>query len=249
MSNSPPPTPNYGDITRQTLGAQVDLAPQEFHAEAQFSPQYTGLEVNNLGTAANGLNSLLTGGRASGVSDLESLGPAAASAITNANPAQAQLLGGLNASANTGLAAGSGLTPDQATAMQQASRAGYAARGLTNSNSSVLDELLRQFNLGQNLLTQRQNFAQGVAQTNNSTVNNPLYSLLMGTPSSVSMAPGVVSGAGPSLFNPQAGIGLAQSNYATQSQFAAAQPTGFQDGVAAVNALGNLVGGFTGGGK
>jgi hypothetical protein len=48
-----PPPRNYGQETRDTLQAQVDLAPQLYENEAQFRPQYANLErgimLENLG--------------------------------------------------------------------------------------------------------------------------------------------------------------------------------------------------------
>ena len=41
--DSPPPR-NYGQETRDTLQAQVDLAPQLFASEAKYRPQYADLE-------------------------------------------------------------------------------------------------------------------------------------------------------------------------------------------------------------
>lgn len=54
LSPSPPPAPNYGQITRDTLQAQVDLAPQQFAVEQQYQPQYSALELQNLNTLLNG---------------------------------------------------------------------------------------------------------------------------------------------------------------------------------------------------
>ncbi len=39
---------NYGQLTRDTLQAQIDLAPQKYASEAQFGPQYDALNAQRL---------------------------------------------------------------------------------------------------------------------------------------------------------------------------------------------------------
>ena len=52
-----PPPRDYGEETRDTLSAQIDLAPQLFESEARFRPQYANLErgimLENLGLDPN----------------------------------------------------------------------------------------------------------------------------------------------------------------------------------------------------
>lgn len=228
----PPPAPNYGQVTKDTLQAQVQEAPAQYAAEAQFSPQYAQLGVSNLGTVLNGtattpgLNTLMaqsnTNQRASDIADVANLGPQATQAELNANPANAQLLAGLNQQALAGLAAGSSLTPDQIRAQQQAARAAWSARGMDGSNVAVGDEMMRQFGVGQQLLQQRQGFAQSVINSNNAVVGDPFQAILGRSSGASGQAQGILGQSGPSLFNPQAGLNLASSNYATASQYAAA---------------------------
>jgi len=46
------PTPrNYGQETRDTLQAQLDLAPQKYAAEAKYAPQYQALQLGLLKSA------------------------------------------------------------------------------------------------------------------------------------------------------------------------------------------------------
>ena len=304
-----PPAPNYGQITRDTLQAQVDLAPQQYQSEAQFQPLYSNLELGNLNTLLNGTaggtvntttkqtagqtgwydtntgkfisagvtapldaqgnstaplfsNGMIPGEapapgavwvhsgrkydvngttttpaqqglfslmqqqatqqRTGDITDVSNLGLKAHDAMLSANPESAALLAKLNAQANQGLDFGSGLTPEEQRAMQQQSRAAFAARGMGGSNASVSDELLKQFDLGQQLLRQRQQFAQSLIGTNQSVVGDPFAQILGRNSGAVNQAFQGQQQAGPALFNPSAGLGLAQSNYATQSQFAAA---------------------------
>jgi hypothetical protein len=163
-----------------------------------------------------------TNQRQSDINDVTNLGPEATQAMLAADPYNATLLSKLNAQANAGLDAGSSLTDDQARAMQQQSRAAFAARGMGGGNASISDELLRQFNLGQQLQTQRQGFAQSVLGNNQAVLGDPFNQILGRNSGVIPAAQNTQSQSGPSLFNPQAGLGLAASNYASASQFAAA---------------------------
>lgn len=277
-------------MTGDTLQAQVNLAPAQYQAEAQFQPLYSNLELANLNTLLTGTNGsgptnydvtktatrngwyddkgllVSTGGfmtapppgatyhkkntqwtvtgtapataaqpglldlmqkqasaqRVGDINDVATLGLKSHDAMLAANPESAALLAKLNAQANQGLDAGSYLTPEEQRAMQQQSRAAFAARGMGGGNASVADELLKQFDLGQTLLRQRQQFAQSLIGTNQAVVGDPFAQILGRNSGAVPMAMQGQQQSGPSLFNPSAGLGLAQSNYATASQFAAA---------------------------
>lgn len=352
FSPDPPKQPNYGEVTRDTLQAQVDLAPQQYAAEANPNygqPAYANLNLAVLNRLLNGTTAgtenyttpskagqagwyaadgsflspgqlvsptpagegpAVTGVRGRGnaptgpaapyyvagtapqpgavwrnagdafditgtrnveaqpgllqmmrdqnvsqreadINDVLRLGPEARAAMLAANPDNAVLLGKLNRQANEGLDAGSNLTPEEQRSMQQASRAAFAARGMGGSNGAVADELLRQFDLGQRLLRQRQAFAQSVLGNNQAIVGDPFQMILSRNSGALPAAQQSYQQAGPQLFNPQAGLGLAASNYQTEALFNAAVPTtyqligqGFQTMNQAVSAVGNLIGGM-----
>lgn len=201
--------------------------------------------------ATPGLTSLMAGAntaqRQSDISDVQNLGPAARAAVLASNPDNAELLSKLNTQANAGLDAGSMLTTDQQTAMQQQSRAAFAARGMTGGNTSIADELLKQFNLGQQLLQQRQGFAQSVIGNNQQVVGDPFQQILGRPSNAVNTGMGVNSSAGPSLFNPQSSTAasMAAGNQAYAAMFAA--PSGMSDASQSLGLVGNLVGGIAGG--
>lgn len=197
--------------------------------------------------AMPGLNDLMAGQatsqRASDIADVQNLGPSAAQAMLAADPYNATLLAKLNTQANQGLDAGSGLTPDEQRAMQQQSRAAFAARGMGGSNGALSDELLKQFSLGQQLLTQRQQFAQSLVGTNQAVIGDPFLQITGRNSGAVQQAQQSQSQSGPQIFNPQAGLGLASSNYATQTQFAAANnPLSSLGGI--LGGVGQLTGGL-----
>ena len=133
MPDSPPQT-NYGNLMDKTLASQIANAPAQYNAEATYEPKYAGLTLDDFNTFLNGngtapgLNSLLAGAntsaRTASMGDVAALAPGITAALKNANPDNAALLAKLNASANAGLDAGSGLTPDEQRAMQQPRRSG-----------------------------------------------------------------------------------------------------------------------------
>lgn len=118
-SVSTPPDRNYGQETRDTLKAQVDLAPDQYAANAQFQPLYAGLQTDVAKRSllgANGNDGLLslyqnavqpqlsqissganTAQRTADINDVANLGPGAVAAIKAANPEQQALLKQANA--------------------------------------------------------------------------------------------------------------------------------------------------------
>lgn len=197
------------------------------------------------GAAAN------TATRTANINDLATLGPQATQAMLASDPADAALLGKLNTQANDELDAGSSLTPEQQRTMQQEARAAFAARGMGGGTQAVTDELMNQFNLGQQLLQQRQAFAQSLIGSNQSVQGNPASLVLGANSNAVGQAQSSQAQSGPSLFNPQAGLGLATSNYATSLQQAAANNplNGLSNGITgATKALSSLGTALTGGG-
>lgn len=132
---APPPAPaaptprNLGQETRDTLQAQIDLAPQVYASEAQYQPMYSALQSRNwqsqmLGTPASGdqpavkglldfyqqdlyprtsgmLKSANTASRAADIADVAALGPTATAAFRAANPEATATLAELQRQAMT----------------------------------------------------------------------------------------------------------------------------------------------------
>ncbi|HVU38093.1 MAG TPA: hypothetical protein VHC95_07140 [Opitutales bacterium] len=116
---SPPPAPNIGAETRDTLQAQIDLAPQQYAATATYQPQYTQLQTQELENATNQLlpwyqqtvypqvsnltQTATTAQRQADINDVANLGPEATAAYQAANPQLTKSLDQLTATAtNTG---------------------------------------------------------------------------------------------------------------------------------------------------
>lgn len=217
------PTPrNYGQETRDTLQAQVDLAPQKYAAEAQFAPQYQALQLGLLKSAMPQLldvysqaaprmgqieSASRSASRAGDIADISNLGPQARAAIRATNPDQAAMIDRLTAQANSGLAAGSNLTPEQQNAATQQVRSGLAARGLATQPSGAMQEAVRSQLAGAGLQQQRQQQAMQALGASQGFYGD-VFQQILGRPSQAFGATGSVTGQAQGfnpgqLFNPE----------------------------------------------
>jgi hypothetical protein len=229
FSPDAPADRNYAKESRETLQAQIDLAPQLYEAESTYQPQYAQLTLQNLNTLLQGgggqqgllatLGQQQSTQRAADIADVAALGPQARDAILAANPDTAALLQRLNAQAVSGLDAGSSLTPDEMRQVQQASRAAFAARGTSGTNGALADEILKQYNLGQTLLRQRQQFAGNVVGLNQGVVGDPFLQILGRPASGVGQAQGMLPGTQFAPESPYSG-GIYNSNQQYAAMFA-----------------------------
>jgi hypothetical protein len=222
-SVSAPEPRNYGQETRDTLQAQLDLAPQKYAAEAQFAPKYQALQLGLLQQATPELLRLYkeqiaptmgeveaaarSRSRAGDIADISALGPQARAAIKAASPEQAALADTLTAQAQSGLAAGSRLTPEQQRMVEQQTRSGLAARGLAQGPSGALQEAVRSQMAGAGLQQQRQQQAMGALQAGQG-VYGDVFQQVLGRPSQAfGASQGFVGQAGAfnpgQLFNPE----------------------------------------------
>jgi len=257
-----PPPRNYGQETRDTLQAQIDLAPQRYAAEAEYAPRYAALnaqiarqlapEVASIyGTIAPQLaqTEVQTRGiaRAGDIADIETLGPRAREAVRASSPEAARLADTLAAQAQSGLAAGTRLTPEQQRMAQQQARAGMAARGLAESPRGVVEEAVRSQLMGAGLQQQRQQQAlQGIGAQQG--VYGDVFQQVLGRPSQAfGMAQGVFGqgqGMAPGmLFQPESQYaadiygGNMQAQLAARTASAANQTALIGAGIGAAGSL------------
>lgn len=257
FSSDPPPAPNYGQVTRDTLQAQIDLAPQLYASEAEYQPKYGDLAASNLNKLLQGtgdtpgvftlLRQQNTAQREADVADVERLGLRTRDAMLAANPENATLLRLLNQQAMTGLEAGSALSPDQ-LAKIKASQGDWAARGLGYSGPALLDQATRRAMGGEQMLRQRQQFAQSMLQNNQAIVGDPFLQILGRQGSALGAAQNIQQSGGPQIFNPNAGNDLAAANYQAQLSASAADqgPLGMIGGI--LGGVGGLMSGLGSGG-
>lgn len=259
-----PPPRDYAKETRDTLEAQIDLAPELYAAEAEFAPQYAQLDAQIIQDILGGDDGLLSfykddlqpglaGAEAAGrsvsreadIADVESLGRRSFDAVTSSNP----LLGELSQQALNELSAGASMDPALEREVEQFVRQGQADRGFGYGGSDLAQEVLFKGSAADNLRRNRQNFGMQVA----GMTGDPLAAIL-GRPS-VNMATGMgVSGQAssmvPQVFNPESAYAgsLNANNYNAQLQ-ANMQRSQNRAGLAAgaLGMFGSLGGGYLAG--
>lgn len=242
MASVEAPAPrNYAAETRDTLQAQLDLAPQKYAAEAQFAPKYQALQLGLLKQATPELLALYkdqiaptmgeveaaarSRSRAGDIADISTLGPQARAAIKAASPEQAALADTLTAQAQSGLNAGSRLTPEQQRMVEQQTRSGLAARGLAQGPSGALQEAVRSQMAGAGLQQQRQQQAMGALGASQG-VYGDVFQQVLGRPSQAFAGSqsflGQAQGFNPGqLFNPESQYAANIMSGNQQSQLAA----------------------------
>jgi hypothetical protein len=177
-----------------------------YDTEAQFKPQYTALNLQNLGSTLNGVNG------APGLIDLYTQAQGAGRAANYADlrrldPNGAALMDQLNQSASQGLAAGGTLAPGDVYNITSGVRSDWANRGFAPNGNAQLDEAVKLATAGEGLRSTRQNFAQGVAG-----LNQNQYGLLSGT-NIPELAMGLNQTSGPTLYNSNQAGNLLSSIY------------------------------------
>jgi hypothetical protein len=229
-----PPPRDYAKETRDTLQAQIDLAPELFAAEAseEFGrPAEARLNLRVLRDLMRGTDDepgllelyerdIMPGlaradvagldvSREGDIAAVERLGQRATEAFRQANPEQAALTAELNRQAMEGLSAGAGLPPSLSRELDEFVRGGQAARGFGYGIGDFSREALIKGQAAEQMQRNRQGFAQQVAALNAATTADPFMAILG--------KPGVGVGAGQALamqgqgmapqqvFNPESG--------------------------------------------
>ena len=213
-----PPPRDYGKETRDTLQAQIDLAPQLYGAEEKFRGKFAQLDMDIAQqitpqlldlyeTSQTRLGAMdreqLDLQRGSDIAAIEKYGGRAREALDAANPEQAALLQELNQQALSDLRLGGQLNAGEQRQLSQAARGAQAARGFGYGINDAAIESWAQLQGGEQKRRQRQGFAQSMVGMNKATAADPFMAIL-GRPSSMNpmMAGGVVGQAGG--FNPGA---------------------------------------------
>ena len=173
-SSAEAPKPvSYSKIMTDTLNAQIRLAPKLLAAERQYQPQYTDLNISQLGQSLQGLQGMYNEAMPGLINYQNQLSEADIAQQQKYMPqfvqqyrqgaGSANLLSQLQSQAEEGLAAGSNLTPEQQRIAQQQARSAYAARGMGTGNRAIGAEIMSQYGMGEALQRQRQQFAGNVA--------------------------------------------------------------------------------------
>lgn len=201
-ADAPPPR-DYAKETRDTLQAQVDLAPELYAAEASQEygrPAEARLNLEILRDVMRGSEGTpgllelyeqdimpglaradvagLDVTREGDIAAVERLGPRATEAFRQANPEQAALMAELNRQAQSELAAGAALPPALSRELEQQVRGAQAARGMGYGMADVGQESLVKGLQAEQLQRRRQAFASQVVGLNAATSADPFMAIL-----------------------------------------------------------------------
>lgn len=268
---SPPPPRDVGRETRDTLQAQIDLAPELYASEAKYRPQYADLErrmqLEQLGVDPS--KSLLQAYEediapsmarqkaASVGGDIDILreyGPQLLEAQREADPLADSLRTGIMESAAEDLFAGQGLTATEQMDLDQQVLAGAADRGMEGQASTLQQQISQR--LGANRGIKQQRLANA-ANAYRLGAQDPLFALTGRATSTPQQAMAQFGSAGfsldssPGIFNPESNYAgqLATQNYqgAMDARTAtAANRAGIFSGI--LGGAANVVGGMARGG-
>jgi hypothetical protein len=223
-ADAPPPR-DYAKETRDTLEAQIELAPDLYAAEASQEygrPAYAQLDLAVLRDVMKGKDGepgllelyekdIMPGlsradvagldvTREGDIAAVERLGKRATDAFRAANPEQAALMAELNRQAQADLTAGASLPPELARELEQQVRGAQAARGMGFGMADIGQEALVKGLQAEQLQRRRQGFAQQMVGLNAATAADPFMAILGRPGVGVNQAQGV-AGQG-QTFNP-----------------------------------------------
>ena len=225
---STPPPRDQAQEGRDTLAAQLELAPEVYAARAKYDPAYADLNIGVLRRSlfgADGQPGLLktyeeaepaltrftaqaqSGQRERDIADVERLGPRASAAFRTADSAAAAIEDKLAAQAMEELDAGASLDPALRNEVVQGVRSAQADRGFGMGASDASVEGLFLGREAEGMRRTRQNFASGVAARRRAANVDPFLAVI-GRQSAVPAMTGAAVGEGRSMtagapdFNP-----------------------------------------------
>lgn len=243
-----PAAPNYQESMRSILSAQVEMAPQVYASEEIYQPKYQALQDRIAKQAAESQIALYRGlqpsysaleedymksQQAAQLRGLQERAPSYVQAFQ-----EAQGVGGINQALQQYTqqklgalqADGTMLSPQEQRAIEQQTRAGFAARGTALGGQSNLAEVLNRYNARQAREQQLVAlgtglggyFAQQSAPALTSFYQQPMYAGSFGGQAAQN-AMMAQQQAGPQYFNPesQTGMGSIYGAYNAQMQLAA----------------------------
>ena len=271
-----PPPRDYGQETRDTLQAQVDLAPELFASESKYRPQYADLErrmmLEQMGVdPSKGLlqayeedfaPSMVRQKAATVKGDIDMLkefGPELLQAQRDADPLADSLRQGIMDSAAEDLAAGMGLTETEQRDLDQQVLAGAADRGMEGQGSTFGDMISQRLSANRGIKQQRMSNAANAYRLAPTDALFALTGRASSTPGQAMAqfgSGGFALNSSPGIFNPESNYAgnLATQNYqgqmdanAASASNAAGMTAGLLGGLGAA-AGGAFTGGFSAGG-
>ncbi len=270
-----PENRDYAKEMRETLQAQIDLAPELFAAESNeeygrgANAQLDLRVMRDVMMGKDGEPGLLDlyeketmpalsradaasrrTSQEADISSLEELGPRALEAFKAANPQQRALVDEMNRQAMEELEAGAGLSPALRRESQQAIRGAQADRGFGFGVSDVAAEGLFTGLQAENLQRRRQQFARDTIGMNAATSADPFMAILgrsgVAPNAGISMgSQGQSMNSGP-VFNPESAYAGSLAANNYNGQLNASKASAEANAAVVSGAMG-MVGGIAGG--
>jgi hypothetical protein len=276
MGNSPDsvsaPEVNLTKDINQYVGGLSKSLPRILNLERKYRKEFQGLNLSDISSFLQGTNGrqgifglsalstqqeadTMANARANELATMQSQTGAVREMLSGMSPEAAAQVQRAEAEAQRAYAASSGLTPQEQRQAQQMARQSFGARGMLNSNASVVGEYM---NRDQMLTAKRQEAAQrGNESFGYSTAfyAQPGLMALSSTPASyaagqnmVQLGLGSVGAGTPQLYDigSALNIGAAQRQNTVAAQSANAQSQAAY-GAGMFGAIGSVVGGLGGG--
>lgn len=254
---------NYEGVTdpelqKRWLASEREFRPQWAELNLQDMNTYLGgtegqgglLDIQRRSAEAASANEIAAASakREAEIGDVEALGSRATEAFRASDPYTQSILANQNALSADLYDRARRVTPEQARAADQQSRAAFASRGRLNDNAGVASEILgRESVLRGNRAEAMQAGNQTLAM-NKATASDPFQAILGRSSGAAQLGTNYAGGAQsllgtatPQLFDDAAGVNLDLANNANQSQYDAAIYGG-QMGM-----FGSILGGALGG--
>lgn len=222
---------NYADELAAALSGQKGISKDLYNLERKYQPKYAQLAADTYAQILPGLqataNRQTRQATGNDIQNLRRFGSKFTTAYLGATPEVQRLLGGLTSAAESDLALGSELSPEEERAGQQAARAAYAARGTGLSDQSNLAEILNNYQLRNLRRDQRRGFAGGVMQAAQAAYAPAMSQFWANKLDPSTLALQMQQTAGAKIFNPESNYagGIQNQNYQSQllAQAAAAR--------------------------
>jgi hypothetical protein len=266
--------PEISQVGSQASGLMADessLLSPALSAQQTYAPGFTGTTLSQILQAAGGAGGLgasfssalpwLAGGintanqaQAGGnVNTVSALGPGAAGAVSAVNPAQSNQLSQLLQTTATNLGAGTQLTPEATSNINNSVLGNWANRGLGGTDPAMLDQALNLYGGGQNQLLQNEGASSSALNLSNMLTTNPALSLITGSSAAPGLAENTIGQglaiagpSGPTLTDPENTLNTAYNSIAASNIQTGNNKAATLSGL--LSMFGGLLGGGGGGG-
>jgi hypothetical protein len=242
-----PPQTNYGNDIMSFVGGLQRGMPTVFNLEQSYRPQWTGLNLQDVNSMLGGMNGqaglygmqqqatdaslgMLGSSRTAELGQMTGQAGLARGLVQVVSPEQAAQVAAATQEAQRATTSAAGLTPEERRTAEQGARQAFAARGMLNSNASVLGEAMGR----EQMLSAKRaeaTAARGMAyDMAGSFYSSPGLQALSSVPlgyqagqQQVQMGLGAIGAAKPQLIDIGAGLNLGAADRQNQFQASSAK--------------------------